>query len=249
MKVMVGIKRVADYNVRIQVKPDGSGVMLDGVKMSANPFDEIAIEQAIRWKEAGLASEVVAVSLGAAEVQEQLRAALALGANRAVQVVLDRPVQPGNAARLLAAVARRERPDLILLGKQAIDGDCNQTPQRLAALLGWPQATFASKIDLADGTATVAREVDAGLEYLSVDLPAVISTDLRLNLPRYTKLPDIMKARRLPIETLTLAELEVELEPEPRTLKVEPPPKRPPGRKLGSVPELLAALRERGVLL
>ena len=248
MKIMVAVKRVVDYNVRIQVEPDGSGVMLDGVKMSANPFDEIALEQAIRWKEGGRATEVVAVSLGPAAVVEQLRAALALGADRAIHVVLDRPVQPGNAARLIAAVAGRERPDVILLGKQAIDDDCNQTPQRLAALLCWPQATFASKIELADGMAVVTREVDAGLEYLSIDLPAVISTDLRLNVPRYAKLPDIMKARRLPIEALTLAGLGVELDPEPRVLRIDPPPKRPAGRKVASVAELLAALRERGML-
>lgn len=248
MKVMVSVKRVVDYNVRIQVRPDGSGVMLDGVKMSMNPFDEIALEEAIRWKEAGLSTEIVAVSLGPPVVQEQLRAALALGANRALHVALAEPVQPINAARIFAAVARRENPGLILMGKQAIDDDCNQTPQMLAALLGWPQATFASKIELENGTATVAREVDAGLEYLSVDLPAVISTDLRLNVPRYAKLPDIMKARRLPIETVTVGDLGVELGPEPKVLKAEPPPRRQAGRKVASVPELLAALRERGAL-
>jgi electron transfer flavoprotein beta subunit len=248
MKVMVGIKRVLDYNVRVQVKPDGTGVMLDGVKMSMNPFDEIALEEAIRLREAGRAAEVVAVAAGLPVVQEQLRAALALGADRAVHLALAAAVQPLNTARLLAALARRERPGLILMGKQAIDDDCSQTPQMLAALLGWPQATFASKIELADGSAVVAREVDAGLEYLEVDLPAVISADLRLNVPRYAKLPDIVKARRLPIETMTVEQLGVELAPEARVLKVEPPPRRPPGRKVSSVGELVSELRERGLL-
>jgi electron transfer flavoprotein beta subunit len=248
MRVMVSVKRAVDYNVRIQVRPDGSGVMLEGVKMSANPFDEIALEEALRMKEAGKAADVVAVSVGPAAVQEQLRAALALGADRAIHLVVERPLQPLNIARLLAALARREAPGLILMGKQAIDDDCNQTPQMLAGLLGWPQATFASKIELEGETATVAREVDAGLEYLSVDLPAVISTDLRLNVPRYAKLPDIMRARRLPIESLTPGDLGVTLGPEPTVLKVEPPIRRQAGRRVASVPELLGALRERGVL-
>jgi electron transfer flavoprotein beta subunit len=248
MRVMVSVKRAVDYNVRIQVRPDGSGVMLEGVKMSANPFDEIALEEALRMKEAGKAADVVAVSVGPAAVQEQLRAALALGADRAIHLVVERPLQPLNIARLLAALARREAPGLVLMGKQAIDDDCNQTPQMLAGLLGWPQATFASKIELEGETATVAREVDAGLEYLSVDLPAVISTDLRLNVPRYAKLPDIMRARRLPIESLTPGDLGVTLGPEPTVLKVEPPIRRQAGRRVASVPELLGALRERGVL-
>ena len=248
MKVLVSVKRVVDYNVRIQVKPDGSGVMLDGVKMSMNPFDEIALEEAIRLKEAGRATAIVAVSLGPQAVQEQLRSALSLGADRALHVPLDSAPQPINAARILARLARRENPDLILMGKQSIDDDCNQTPQMLAALLGWPQATFASKIELTDNAATVAREVDAGLEFLSVDLPAVISADLRLNVPRYPKLPDIMKARRLPIETTAPEDLGVELVPEARRLKVAPPPKRQAGRKVASVDELVAALRERGLL-
>ncbi|WP_077728835.1 electron transfer flavoprotein subunit beta/FixA family protein [Methylocaldum sp. 14B] len=248
MKVLVSVKRVVDYNVRIQVKPDGSGVMLDGVKMSMNPFDEIALEEAIRLKEAGKATQIVAVSIGPQAVQEQLRSALALGADRAIHIPLDAAPQPVNAARALAELARRENPELILMGKQAIDDDCNQTPQMLAALLGWPQATFASKIELADKTATVAREVDAGLEFLLVDLPAVISADLRLNIPRYPKLPDIMKARRLPIETVTPEDLGVEFVPEARLLKVAPPPKRQAGRKVVSVDELVAALRERGLL-
>jgi electron transfer flavoprotein beta subunit len=248
MRVMVSVKRAVDYNVRIQVRPDGSGVMLEGVKMSANPFDEIALEEALRMKEAGKAADVVAVSVGPAAVQEQLRAALALGADRAIHLVVERPLQPLNIARLLAALARREAPGLVLMGKQAIDDDCNQTPQMLAGLLGWPQATFASKIELEGETATVAREVDAGLEYLSVDLPAVISTDLRLNVPRYAKLPDIMRARRLPIASLTPEDLGVTLGPEPTVLKVEPPIRRQAGRRVASVPELLGALRERGVL-
>lgn len=248
MKAMVGIKRVVDYKVRIQVRPDGTGVMLEGVKMSVNPFDEIALEEAIRLKETGKVSEILAVSIGPPEVREQLRAALALGADRAIHVDLPGSPHPLNAARILAAVARRETPRLILMGKQAIDDDCNQTPQMLAGLLDWPQATFASKIELSDGAATVAREVDAGLEYLSVDLPAVISADLRLNIPRYVKLPDIVRARRLPIEGLNPDALGVALAPEPRVLTVDPPPRRAPGRKVASVEELLSALRERGVL-
>jgi electron transfer flavoprotein beta subunit len=248
MKLMVAIKRVVDYNVRIQIRPDGTGVLLDGVKMSINPFDEIALEEAVRLKEAGKAQELLAVSIGPPAVQEQLRSALALGADRAAHVPLEQLLQPINTARILAALVRRERPDLVLMGKQAIDDDYNQTPQMLAGLLGWPQATFASRIDLASGTATVAREVDAGLEYLEVDLPAVISTDLRLNLPRYAKLPDIMKARRKPIETVTTAELDVAFVPEARVLKVQAPSKRAAGRKVASVGELLAVLRERGAL-
>lgn len=248
MRVMVSVKRVVDYNVRIQVRPDGSGVVLEGVKMSINPFDEIALEEALRMREAGRAAEVVAVSLGPAAVQEQLRGALALGANRAIHVVLEAPVNPLNVARIFAALVRRENPGLVLMGKQAIDDDCSQTPQMLAGLLDWPQATFASKIELEGATATVAREVDAGLEYLAVDLPAVISTDLRLNVPRYAKLPDIMKARRLPIEPLTPDALGVELKPEPQVMRVDPPPKRQPGRRVSSVSELLGELRERGVL-
>jgi electron transfer flavoprotein beta subunit len=248
MRVMVSVKRVVDYNVRIQVRPDGSGVVLEGVKMSVNPFDEIALEEALRIKEAGKAGEVVAISVGPAVVQEQLRAALALGADRAVHVAWAEPINPLNVARILAALVQRENPGLVLMGKQAIDDDCNQTPQMLAGLLGWPQATFASKIELEGGTATVAREVDAGLEYLSVDLPAVISTDLRLNVPRYAKLPDIMKARRMPIESLTPESLGVALGPEPIVVKVDSPPRRQAGRRVSSVPELLTTLRERGVL-
>ncbi len=248
MKILVSVKRVVDYNVRIQLKPDGSGVLTEGVKMSTNPFDEIALEEAIRLKERGMASEIVAVTIGNPAAQEQLRSALAMGAERAVHVVTPIAVQPLNAAKILTALVKREAPDLVLMGKQAIDDDCGQTPQMLAALLAWPQATFASRIELAGRTATVTREIDAGLERLAVDLPAVISTDLRLNEPRYIKLPDIMKARKKTIETLTIAELGVELSEELNVLAVSAPAARRKGKRVGTVSELVMALKEKGAL-
>jgi electron transfer flavoprotein beta subunit len=248
MKILVSVKRVVDYNVRVQLKPDGSGVMTDGVKMSMNPFDEIAVEEAVRLKERGMASEIAAVTIGGPAAQEQLRSALAMGADRAVHVLTESLVQPLQAATILAALVKREAPDMVLMGKQAIDDDCGQTPQMLAALLNWPQATFASRIELERLTATVTREVDAGLEVLSVDLPAVISTDLRLNEPRYIKLPDIMKARKKPVETVSVTELGVELPPGLRIVGVAVPPTRKQGKKVGSVAELVAVLKEKGVL-
>ncbi|HEY9144307.1 MAG TPA: electron transfer flavoprotein subunit beta/FixA family protein, partial [Arenimonas sp.] len=210
MKILVGYKRVVDYNVRIQVKPDGSGVVTDGVKLSANPFDDIALEEALRLRDKGIATEVVVVTLGPADCQAHLRNGLAMGANRAIHVVTDQPVQPLTAARALLKLVEKEQPQIVLLGKQAIDDDANQTGQMLATLWGRPQATFAGKVDATDSTAVVMREVDAGLETLEVQLPAVITTALRLNEPRFIKLPDIMKAKSKPMETINFADLGVE---------------------------------------
>ena len=248
MKILVAIKRVVDYNVRIQIKPDGSGVMLEGVKMSINPFDEIALEEAIRLKEKGLAESITVVTVAGKQAEEQLRQALAMGADHALRVDTDQDLQPINIARVLEAIVKREAPDLILMGKQAIDDDCSQTPQMLAGLLDWPQATFVSKLELADGWVRVSREVDAGLEELSVRLPAIISADLRLNEPRYVKLPDIMKARRKPIDILTLDDLSVAMAPQLEIVKTAPPPPRKPGRKLASIEELITELKQMGVL-
>ncbi len=248
MKILVGIKRVADYNVRVQIKPDGSGVELDGVKMSMNPFDEIAVEEAIRIKEAGIASEITVVSIGAAVCQEQLRTALAMGADSAILIETDEVIQPLAAAKTLAAVIKKEQPGLVLLGKQAIDDDACQTPQMLAALLNWPQATFASKIDIANGRAVVIREVDAGLETLSVALPAVISTDLRLNEPRYIKIPQIMKAKSKPLHVYPLSEMGEAFSSGLKILDIALPLPRPSGIKVKDVNELVAALKERGAL-
>jgi electron transfer flavoprotein beta subunit len=246
-KILVCIKRVVDYNVRIRVKPDGSGVVTDGVKMSINPFDEIALEEALRIKERGAAQEVIAVSIGPIDAQQQLRTALAMGADRAVLVQAE-AVEPLSAARILLALVQREQPRLAILGKQAIDDDNNQTGQMLAALWGRPQATFASRIELADGHATVTREVDAGLETIEVELPAVFTTDLRLNEPRYVKLPDIMKAKKKLLETLTAAELGVTPEEQIKVLKCEPPPQRQRGVMVKDPQELVAALKKKGLL-
>ena len=248
MKVLVSVKRVVDYNVRIQVKGDGSGVNLDGVKMSMNPFDEIAMEEAVRLKEAGTASEVIAVTIGGDKAEEQLRSALAFGADRAIHVKVDEDIQPLTAARILAAVFEKEQPELLLTGKQAIDDDNNQTGQMTAALLGRPQATFAGEMSVADGKATVVREVDAGLETLEVDLPAVVTADLRLNEPRYLKLPDIMKAKRKPVEAVTMADLGVEAAPGLTVTKTSPPPARAAGVKVKTVDELGAALKDTGLV-
>ena len=248
MKVLVSVKRVVDYNVRIQVKGDGSGVNLDGVKMSMNPFDEIAMEEAVRLKEAGTASEVIAVTIGGDKAEEQLRSALAFGADRAIHVKVDEDIQPLTAARILAAVFEKEQPELLLTGKQAIDDDNNQTGQMTAALLGRPQATFAGEMSVADGKATVVREVDAGLETLEVDLPAVVTADLRLNEPRYLKLPDIMKAKRKPVEAVTMADLGVEAAPGLTVTKTSPPPARAAGVKVKTVDELVAALKDKGLV-
>ncbi len=246
-KILVCIKRVVDYNVRIRVKPDGSGVVTDGVKMSINPFDEIALEEALRIKERGAAQEVIAVSIGPNDAQQQLRTALAMGADRAVHVQAD-AVEPLSAARILLALVQREQPQLAILGKQAIDDDNNQTGQMLAALWGRPQATFASRIELADGHATVTREVDAGLETIAVELPAVFTTDLRLNEPRYVKLPDIMKAKKKPLETLAPAALGVTPEEKIKVLKCEPPAQRQRGVMVKDPQELVAALKRKGLL-
>jgi electron transfer flavoprotein beta subunit len=250
-KILVGLKRVVDFNVRVRVKSDGSGVAIDGVKMSINPFDEIALEEALRIRERGEADEVVICSIGTADWQQQLRTGLAMGADRAVLVeVADGapPLEPLSVARILLAVVEREQPFLVLLGKQAIDGDDNQTGQMLAALWGRPQATFASRLELRSDAATVAREVDAGLEIIEVDLPAVVTTDLRLNQPRYVKLPEILKAKRKPLETLALAALGVETEPQLRVLRFDEPPPRRKGVTVETAEDVVEALRARGVL-
>ncbi len=243
MKILVAVKRVVDYNVKVRVKSDGSGVDLANVKMSMNPFDEIAVEEAVRLKEKGSATEVVAVSCGASACQETLRTAMAIGADRAVLVECADELQPLAVAKLLKALVGREQPDLVLLGKQAIDDDCNQTAQMLAALTGRPQATFASKIALSDGQAQVVREVDGGLETLSVKLPAVVSVDLRLNEPRYVTLPNIMKAKKKPLEVVKPADLGVDVTPRVKTLKVAEPPKRGAGIKVADVATLVAKLK------
>jgi electron transfer flavoprotein beta subunit len=247
-KIMVCLKRVVDYNVRIRVKPDGSGVATDGVKMSINPFDEIALEEALRIKEAGQADEIIAVSIGSSDAQQQLRTGLAMGADRAILVEADSAVEPLSAARIFLALIEKEQPQLVILGKQAIDDDCNQTGQMLAALWDRPQATFASELALSDGKATVTREVDAGLEVIEVDLPAVITTDLRLNEPRYVKLPDIMKAKKKSLDVMPAAELGVDLAPQFTVIKTEPPPQRQKGVMVGDVAELLEALQAKGLV-
>ena len=247
-RILVGIKRVVDYNVRIRVKPDGSGVVTDGVKMSINPFDEIAIEEALRIKERGGADEVIVATVGPADTQQQLRTALAMGADRAILVQADGIVEPLVAARALLKLVEREQPLLVILGKQAIDDDNSQTGQMLAALWGRPQATFASKIELAESTARVTREVDAGLETLEVDLPAVVTTDLRLNEPRYVKLPEIMKAKKKPLEMLALSALGVEACQRLKLVKFEPPPQRQKGVLVKDAAELVAALKKKGLI-
>jgi electron transfer flavoprotein beta subunit len=249
MKILVPIKRVVDFNVKVRVKPDGSGVDTANVKMSMNPFDEIAVEEAVRLKEKGIATEIVAISCGVTACQETLRTALALGADRAILVETDVELQPLAVAKLLKAVAAKEAPQLVILGKQAIDDDANQTGQMLAALLGWPQATFASKIDIADGVATVKREIDGGLETLRMKLPAVITTDLRLNEPRYATLPNIMKAKKKPLEVIKPGALGVDVTPRTTTLKVVEPPKRKGGGKVADVKELVAKLRNEAKVL
>jgi len=249
MKILVPVKRVVDYNVKVRVKSDGTGVDIANVKMSMNPFDEIAVEEAMRLKEAGHASEVIAVSCGVTACQETLRTALAIGADRAVLVETEAELQPLAVAKLLQAVAAKEQPQLIILGKQAIDDDCNQTGQMLAALLGWPQATFASKVVLADGQATVTREVDGGLETLALTLPAIVTTDLRLNEPRYVTLPNIMKAKKKPLDVVTPAELGVDVAPRLKTLKVVEPPKRSAGIKVPDVATLVAKLKNEAKVI
>ena len=249
MKVLVPVKRVVDFNVKVRVKSDGSGVDTANVKMSMNPFDEIAVEEAVRLKEKGVATEIVAVSCGPAACQETLRTALAIGADRAILVESNAELQPLAVAKLLKAIATKESPQLVIMGKQAIDDDANQTGQMLAALLDWPQATFASKVDIADGKAVVKREIDGGLETLSMPLPAVITTDLRLNEPRYATLPNIMKAKKKPLDVLTPDALGVDVAPRLATLKVVEPPKRKGGGKVADAKELVAKLRNEAKVI
>jgi electron transfer flavoprotein beta subunit len=248
MKILVGIKRVVDYNVRVRVLPDGSGVDTDGVKMSVNPFDEIALEEALRIKEAGKAEEVVVVSVGGDACQQQLRTCLAMGADRAIQVQETTALQPLAVARALLKIVERENPGLVLLGKQAIDDDNSQTGQMLAALWGRPQATFASRVVLEGDSATVTREVDAGLETIQVDLPAVITADLRLNEPRFVKLPDIMKAKRKPLDVVPLADLGVATDSNVRVVRHAPPPQRAKGIMVENAAQLVQELKNRGLL-
>lgn len=248
MKILVCLKRVVDFNVRVKVKPDGSGVITDGVKMSINPFDEIALEEALRMRERGDAEEIVAVSIGPKEAQQQLRTGLAMGADRAVLVTSDDVSLPLDVARVLKAVVEKEEPRLVLMGKQAIDDDSSQAGQMLAALLGRPQATFVSKLEIKDGAARCTREVDAGLETIEVDLPAVVTTDLRLNEPRYVKLPEIMKAKKKPLEEMTLDDLGVTVQGGIEAVRFEPPPRREAGVKVKSVGDLVDKLKEKGLL-
>ena len=249
MKVLVAVKRVVDYNVKVRVKSDGSGVDLANVKMSMNPFDEIAIEEAVRLREKGVATEVIAVSCGVTQCQETLRTAMAIGADRAILIETDVELQPLAVAKLLKSLVDREQPGLVILGKQAIDDDCNQTGQMLAALGDWPQATFASKVEVADGSALVTREVDGGLETLRLSLPAIITTDLRLNEPRYVTLPNIMKAKKKPLEMLTPAALGVDVAPRIKTLKVTEPPKRAAGIKVPDVATLVSKLKNEAKVI
>jgi electron transfer flavoprotein beta subunit len=249
MKILVPVKRVVDFNVKVRVKPDGSGVDLANVKMAMNPFDEIAVEEALRLREAGVAEEIVLVSIGPAAAADTIRTGLAMGADRGILVRTDQPTEPLAVAKLLKAIVGREEPGLVILGKQAIDDDCNQTGQMLAALLDWPQGTFASKVAVEGDTVTVVREIDGGLETVLLTLPAVITTDLRLNEPRYASLPNIMRAKKKPIDETTPADLGVDVAPRLTVVKVEAPPARRAGVKLGSVAELVDRLRnEAGVL-
>src|SRR5438876_5059632 len=249
MKLLVPVKRVVDFNVKVRVKPDGSGVDTANVKMSMNPFDEIAVEEAVRLKEKGVATEIVPITCGIAACQETLRTALALGADRAILVESDVELQPLAVAKILKALVGKESPQLVILGKQAIDDDSNQVGQMLAALLGWPQATFASKVDIADGAATVKREIDGGLETLTMKLPAVITTDLRLNEPRYATLPNIMKAKKKPLDVVKPDALGVDVSPRLTTLKVVEPPKRKGGGKVADAKELVAKLRNEAKVI
>ncbi len=249
MKVLVPVKRVVDYNVKVRVKSDGSGVDIANVKMSMNPFDEIAVEEATRLKEKGAATEVIAVSCGVTQCQETLRTAMAIGADRAILVDTAEELQPLAVAKLLKALVDKEQPQLVILGKQAIDDDCNQTGQMLAALLGWPQATFASKLEIVDGRAVVSREVDGGSETLSLTLPAIITTDLRLNEPRYVTLPNIMKAKKKQMDTFKPEDLGVDVKPRIKTLKVSEPPKRSAGVKVADVAALVDKLKNEAKVI
>lgn len=247
-KILVGLKRAVDYNVRVRVKNDGSGVETSGVKMSINPFDEIALEEALRIKERGEASEIIVVSIGPSDAQQQLRTGLAMGADRALLVVSDAAIDPLDRAQVFLQLIKREEPDLVILGKQAIDDDNNQTGQMLAAIWDRPQATFASKFELDGDVARVTREVDAGLETIEVDLPAVVTTDLRLNEPRYVKLPDIMKAKKKPLDEIPLADLGIDGSPALEETHFEPPAARQKGVMVNDVAELVSALKEKGLI-
>jgi electron transfer flavoprotein beta subunit len=249
MKILVPVKRVVDFNVKVRVKSDGSGVDLANVKMAANPFDEIAVEEALRLREAGKATEVVVVSIGPAQASETIRSALAMGADRGILIKTDETVEPLNVAKILKAVAEAEQPQLIILGKQAIDDDCNQTGQMLAALLGWGQGTFASKVTIGDGAIEVVREVDGGLQTVSLKLPAIVTTDLRLNEPRYATLPNIIKAKKKPLAEKTAADFGVDIKPRLKVLKTVEPATRKAGIKVGSAAELIEKLKnEAGVI-
>ncbi len=249
MKLLVPVKRVVDYNVKVRVKADNTGVETANVKMSMNPFDEIAVEEAVRLKEKGVATEIIAVSCGPTAAQEQIRTALAMGADRGILVEHDGVLEPIAVAKLLKALIAKESPDLVVMGKQAIDDDMNATGQMLAALMGWPQGTFASKVEIADGAATVTREVDGGLETVKLKLPAVVTADLRLNEPRYASLPNIMKARKKPIETIKPADLGVDVTPRLTVLRVEEPAKRQAGARVASVQELVEKLRNEAKVI
>jgi electron transfer flavoprotein beta subunit len=249
MKVLVPVKRVVDYNVKVRVKSDGSGVDIANVKMSMNPFDEIAVEEATRLKEKGAATEVIAVSCGVTQCQETLRTAMAIGADRGILVETTEELQPLAVAKLLKALVDKEQPKLVILGKQAIDDDCNQTGQMLAALLGWPQATFASKVEITGEKATVSREVDGGIETLSISLPAIVTTDLRLNEPRYVTLPNIMKAKKKQLDTFKPEDLGVDVKPRIKTLKVSEPPKRGAGVKVADVAALVDKLKNEAKVI
>ncbi len=248
MKILVPVKRVVDYNVKIRVKADGSGIDLANVKMSMNPFDEIAVEEALRLKEAGKATEVIVVSIGPAKAEETLRTGLAMGADRGILVKTDDPVEPLAVAKILAKIVAEEQPGLVILGKQAIDDDSNQTGQSLAALLGWGQGTFASKVEISGDSVDVTREIDGGLQTVTLKLPAIVTTDLRLNEPRYASLPNIIKAKKKEVAAKTPADYGVDIAPRLEVLKTAEPPTRKAGVKVGSVPELVAKLKEAGVL-
>ena len=249
MKILVAVKRVIDYNVQIRVKEDGSGIVTENVKMSTNPPDDNAIEEAVKIKESGKATEVVAVSVGEEKAQETVRKALAVGADRGILVKVDGIVEPLAVSKILQKIVEKEKPDLVFMGKQAIDDDCNQTGQMLAALLNWPQATFASKIEVKDKSLEVTREVDEGLETISVNVPAIVTCDLRLNEPRYASLPNIMKAKKKPLEQLSATDLGIDTKPRIEQIKVEEPPKRKAGIKVGSVSELVQKLKNEAKVI
>ena len=249
MKILVAVKRVIDYNVQIRVKEDGSGVVTDNVKMSTNPPDDNAIEEAVKIKEAGKASEIIAVTVGEEKAQETVRKALAVGADRGIHVKVDTILEPLAVSKILKKIVEKENPDLVFMGKQAIDDDCNQTGQMLAAHLNWPQATFASKIEVKDKSLDVTREVDEGLETISVNVPAIVTCDLRLNEPRYASLPNIMKAKKKPLEQLSATDLGIDTKPRIEQIKVEEPPKRKAGIKVGSVAELVQKLKNEAKVI